>query len=120
MTTCWEEETPTTHPSSAASPDSPDGGRYVTGQHEKIGQREKHGIKTIKRGLMFNIFVFFSLDDYNRLVTLCNGTTEGFIQRGIMDRGNMSLPTMNDVRSCLGIRDFDTSPYYTNSSSSFR
>lgn len=61
-----------------------------------------------------------SLDEYNRLVTLCNGTGEGFIQRGIMERGNASLPTMTDVRSCLGIRDFDSPPYFTNSSFSFR
>lgn len=61
-----------------------------------------------------------SLDDYNRLVTLCNGTNEGFIQRGIMEAENVSLPDMNDVRSCLGIRDFDSPPYFTNSSFSFR
>ncbi|XP_015241904.1 PREDICTED: L-dopachrome tautomerase [Cyprinodon variegatus] len=61
-----------------------------------------------------------SLDDYNRLVTLCNGTSEGFIQRGLVGRTNMSFPTMTDVRSCLGIRDFDSPPYFTNSSFSFR
>nr|XP_061827425.1 L-dopachrome tautomerase-like [Nerophis lumbriciformis] len=60
-----------------------------------------------------------SLDDYNRLVTLCNGTSEGLIQRGVM-RGNTTMPTMTDVRSCLGIRDFDSPPYFTNSSFSFR
>ncbi|XP_063069394.1 L-dopachrome tautomerase [Engraulis encrasicolus] len=61
-----------------------------------------------------------SLDEYNQLVTLCNGSMEGPLRRGMMQRRNMSLPTMTDVRSCLRIRDFDSPPYFTNSTFSFR
>ncbi|KAI7808398.1 L-dopachrome tautomerase [Triplophysa rosa] len=61
-----------------------------------------------------------NLDEYNELVTLCNGTGEGFLLRGILNTSNVTLPSMNDVRNCLTLRDFDSPPYFTNSSFSFR
>lgn len=39
-TQCWEAETQTTHPSSATSPDSPDGGWCVTGEHKILKEGE--------------------------------------------------------------------------------
>lgn len=104
---------------SAQNPDR----RRNTPNHYCLDYKEIDCLCWFLMGENYNVSIFSfisSLDEYNRLVTLCNGSSEGFIQRGVMGAGNTSLPTMTDVRSCLGIRDFDSPPYFTNSSFSFR
>ncbi|XP_007941428.2 5,6-dihydroxyindole-2-carboxylic acid oxidase [Orycteropus afer afer] len=65
-----------------------------------------------------------SLEDYDTLGTLCNSTENGPIRRN--PAGNVArpmvqrLPEPQDVAKCLEVGLFDTPPFYSNSSNSFR
>ncbi|XP_055488571.1 5,6-dihydroxyindole-2-carboxylic acid oxidase-like [Leucoraja erinacea] len=65
-----------------------------------------------------------SVEDYDTLGTICNGTEGGPIQRN--PGGNVArpmvqrLPDSQDVAKCLDISSYDTLPFYSNSTDSFR
>ncbi|XP_028832124.1 tyrosinase-related protein 1b isoform X2 [Denticeps clupeoides] len=65
-----------------------------------------------------------SVDDYDVLGTICNSTETSPIQRN--PAGNVArplvqrLPEPQDVVDCLELNTFDTSPFYSTSSQSFR
>ncbi|XP_069777268.1 5,6-dihydroxyindole-2-carboxylic acid oxidase-like [Narcine bancroftii] len=65
-----------------------------------------------------------SVEDYDTLGTICNGTEGGPIRRN--PGGNIArpmvqrLPTSQDVTQCLDITAYDTPPFYSNSTDSFR
>ncbi|XP_030048302.1 5,6-dihydroxyindole-2-carboxylic acid oxidase [Microcaecilia unicolor] len=64
------------------------------------------------------------IDDYDTLGTICNSTEGGPIRRN--PAGNVArpivqhLPEPQDVLLCLEVGLFDTPPFYSNSSESFR
>ncbi|OXB75540.1 UNVERIFIED_CONTAM: hypothetical protein H355_006136 [Colinus virginianus] len=65
-----------------------------------------------------------SIEDYDSLGTICNSTEGGPIRRN--PAGNVArpmvqrLPEPEDVALCLEVGIFDTPPFYSNSTDSFR
>ncbi|XP_068122096.1 5,6-dihydroxyindole-2-carboxylic acid oxidase-like [Hyperolius riggenbachi] len=64
------------------------------------------------------------IEDYESQGTICNSTAGGPIRRN--PAGNVArpmvqrLPTMDEVVMCLEVSLFDTAPFFSNSSESFR
>ncbi|XP_062865205.1 5,6-dihydroxyindole-2-carboxylic acid oxidase-like [Trichomycterus rosablanca] len=65
-----------------------------------------------------------SVDDYDTLGTICNSTESSPIRRN--PAGNVArpmvqrLPEPQDIAACLQVNAFDTPPFYSTSSESFR
>ncbi|XP_039259423.2 5,6-dihydroxyindole-2-carboxylic acid oxidase-like [Styela clava] len=68
--------------------------------------------------------VCLSLDWFDDNIKLCNGTSEGPIIRnpgGNTDRPLVQkLPEPEDVAKCLGVENYDTFPFFSDSDKSFR
>uniref|UniRef100_UPI0037E9496D 5,6-dihydroxyindole-2-carboxylic acid oxidase-like n=1 Tax=Semicossyphus pulcher TaxID=241346 RepID=UPI0037E9496D len=91
-----------------------------------MGARSSFDINSLSANSIFSQWrvVCESVDDYDTLGTICNSTETSPIRRnpaGNVDRPMVQrLPEPQDVADCLQVTTFDTPPYYSTSSESFR
>ncbi|XP_070712720.1 tyrosinase-related protein 1b [Pempheris klunzingeri] len=91
-----------------------------------LGARSSFDMNSISTNSVFSQWrvICESVDDYDTLGTICNSTETSPIRRN--PAGNVArpmvqrLPQPQDVLDCLELNAFDTPPYYSTSSESFR
>ncbi|XP_040185381.1 5,6-dihydroxyindole-2-carboxylic acid oxidase-like [Rana temporaria] len=91
-----------------------------------MGARSNFGGNLLSPNSVFSQWrvVCEDVEDYESLGTICNSTAGGPIQRN--PAGNVArpmvqrLPEMEEVLLCLEVNLFDTAPFFSNSSESFR
>ncbi|XP_040397179.1 5,6-dihydroxyindole-2-carboxylic acid oxidase isoform X2 [Cygnus olor] len=106
---------------------------FATGQNtcdicldDLMGARSNFDVSLISQNSIFSQWRVLceSIEDYETLGTICNSTEGGPIQRN--PAGNVArpmvqrLPEPEDVAQCLEVGVFDTPPFYSNSTDSFR
>ncbi|XP_006025365.1 5,6-dihydroxyindole-2-carboxylic acid oxidase [Alligator sinensis] len=91
-----------------------------------MGARSNFDTSLISQNSIFSQWrvICENLEDYDTLGTICNSTEGGPIRRN--PAGNVArpmvqrLPEPGDVALCLEVGLFDTPPFYSNSTDSFR
>ncbi|CAB1445969.1 unnamed protein product [Pleuronectes platessa] len=91
-----------------------------------MGARSSFDMNSISTNSVFSQWrvICESVDDYDSLGTVCNNSETSPIRRN--PAGNVArpavqrLPEPKDVLDCLELNTFDTPPYYSTSSESFR
>ncbi|XP_037328811.2 tyrosinase-related protein 1b [Pungitius pungitius] len=93
---------------------------------ELLGARSSFDMSSISSNSVFSQWrvICESVEDYDSMGTVCNNTETSPIRRN--PAGNVArpmvqrLPEPQDVLDCLELNAFDTPPYYSTSSESFR
>lgn len=93
---------------------------------ELLGDRHENDLTRLSDNSRFSDWeiICLSLEWFDDNIKLCNGTLEGPIRRnpgGNIDRPEVqNLPNPEDVAQCLGVINYDTFPFFSDSDQSFR